>query len=219
MLPFTTTQFFAVFTAYNEAIWPAQLAAVALGAAALLALSRPSARTDQIVLAILAVMWAWTGVLYFIVHFAPINPASTLFGAGFVLQAGLLVLAAMRASATGFAIRPDPPALLGLALIAYALVVYPAIGMTLGHALGELPAFGVTPCPVVLFTFGTLLLAQRVPWWLLVIPFVWSLIGGSAAFLLSVPQDFVLLLSGVLTLFALGVWRRRARGAAVDGRS
>ena len=28
--------------------------------------------------------------------------------------------------------------------------------------------------------------------WLLAIPFIWSLIGGSAAFLLDVPQDWVL---------------------------
>jgi hypothetical protein len=37
-----------------------------------------------------------------------------------------------------------------------------------------------------------------VPWWLLVIPFAWSLIGGSAAFLLGVPQDWALLVSGLL---------------------
>lgn len=218
MLPFTTTQFFDVFAAYNDAIWPAQLVAVALGTAALLALSRPSPRTDRIVLGVLAVMWAWTGGLYFIVHFAPINPAATLFGTGFLLQAALLGFAAMRVSARGFAVRTDPAGLVGLALVAYALVVYPVIGIWLGHALGELPAFGVTPCPVVLFTFGILLLAERVPWWLLIVPFVWSLIGGSAAFLLSVPQDFVLLLSGVLALFARWAWRRRA-GGAVEGRS
>jgi hypothetical protein len=70
----------------------------------------------------------------------------------------------MRGSARGFARRTDPAGLLGLALIAYALVVYPLIGLWFGHSLGELPAFGVTPCPLVLFTFGILLLAQRVPW-------------------------------------------------------
>jgi hypothetical protein len=101
MIPFTTAQFFAVFSAYNETIWPAQLAAVSLGAVALLAIARPNARTDQIVLAILGVIWAWTGGLYFIAHFARINPVATLFGAGFVLQAGFLAL--------GVSIRPRPP--------------------------------------------------------------------------------------------------------------
>jgi hypothetical protein len=46
-------------------------------------------------------------------------------------------------------------------------------------------------------TFGMRLLTIRpVPRWLLVIPVVWSLIGGSAAIFLNVPQDWLLLLSG-----------------------
>jgi hypothetical protein len=31
MLPFSTEQFFAVFSAYNARIWPAQIAAYGLG--------------------------------------------------------------------------------------------------------------------------------------------------------------------------------------------
>ena len=61
--------------------------------------------------------------------------------------------------------------------------------------------FGVTPCPVTIFTFGMLLLTVRpVPRWLFVIPFIWSLIGGSAAILLQVPQDWLLLASGFIAL-------------------
>ncbi|WP_284265772.1 DUF6064 family protein [Bradyrhizobium iriomotense] len=59
--------------------------------------------------------------------------------------------------------------------------------------------FGVTPCPATIFTFGLLLTTMRpVPRWLLVIPVVWSLIGGSAAILLHVPQDWLLLGSGCI---------------------
>ena len=77
-------------------------------------------------------------------------------------------------------------------------------------AWAELPAFGVTPCPVTIFTFGVLLLAtRRVPVVLLVVPLLWSLIGGSAAFLLDIPQDWLLLVSGVVTLILI----RRIDGA------
>jgi hypothetical protein len=61
--------------------------------------------------------------------------------------------------------------------------------------------FGITPCPVTIFTLGLLLLARPMYWWLLVIPVLWSLVGGSAAFLLRVPQDWVLLVSGVAVLW------------------
>lgn len=61
--------------------------------------------------------------------------------------------------------------------------------------------FGITPCPVTLFTFGFLLMTTaRVSMWVLVVPFLWSLIGGSAAVLLAIPQDWILLVSGVVTI-------------------
>ena len=61
-----------------------------------------------------------------------------------------------------------------------------------------MPMFGITPCPVTIFTFGLFLLASSaVPRSLMVIPVVWSLIGGSAALLLHVPQDWFLLFSGI----------------------
>jgi hypothetical protein len=45
-----------------------------------------------------------------------------------------------------------------------------------------------------------LLTTGPVPRWLLVIPVIWSLIGGSAAILLHVPQDWLLLLSGFIAV-------------------
>jgi hypothetical protein len=61
---------------------------------------------------------------------------------------------------------------------------------------------------VTIFTFGLLLIARRPPWPLLIVPVLWSLVGGSAAFLLRVPQDWLLLVTGPLTLVLL--WRARA---------
>jgi hypothetical protein len=70
--------------------------------------------------------------------------------------------------------------------------------MWAGHRYPQLPMFGITPCPVTLFTFGLLLLTTGpVQRGLLVIPFIWSLVGASAALLLGMPQDWPLLFSGV----------------------
>ena len=66
-----------------------------------------------------------------------------------------------------------------------------------------MPMFGITPCPVTLFTFGLFLLTiEPIPRRLLVIPVIWSLIGGSAAFKLGIAQDWPLFVSGV-TVFVL----------------
>lgn len=212
MLPFTREQFLAVFAGYNEAVWPAQLAAYAIGASILAGLWWRGGRAASGAIAVgLAAMWLWTGIAYHIVHFARINPAAYLFGALFVLQ-GLLLLVVAASGRVAFSPRTGVRAWTGWALVVYAMVLYPLAGWMAGEAYPELPMFGITPCPLTLFTFGILLFAaQRVPWWLPAIPLLWSLVGGTAAFLLAIPQDWVLLFSGLAVVpMVLGFGRRHA---------
>jgi hypothetical protein len=205
MLPFTHQQFVFVFAVYNGVVWPLQWVAQGLGLAMLVLLGRPSAARHRAAVLLLAAMWLWTGVVYHAVFFSVINPAAPFFGAAFVLQGLLLATAAWRgglvaARATG------GRAVLGWALLVYAVAVYPALGLLLGERALELPAFGLTPCPVALTTLGLLMLstgpARR---WLLVIPLAWAVIGGSAAVLLRTPQDWPLLAAPLLlAIVAIG---------------
>ena len=92
----------------------------------------------------------------------------------------------------------------------YAAAIYPLFGLEMGQLPNQLPMFGVTPCPVTIFSFGMLLLTRApVSRWLLVIPFLWSLVGGSAAIFLRVPQDWALLMAGIVSLALLIVRDRR----------
>ncbi len=213
MLPFTREQFLGVFATCNDAIWPLQIAAYLLGVVVVALLLRPSRSSDRIIAGILATMWIWTGVVYHGLFFAPINTAAYLFGALFLLQGGFLAYAGVRRHRLRFGFQSGPAAWVGAAFMVYAAVLYPLIGMATGHAYPEMPMFGVTPCPVTIFTFGLLLLTtQRLPGWLLVIPLVWSLIGGSAAIVLGVTQDWLLLVSGLIAI-PLIVLRDRGRHA------
>lgn len=206
MLPFTRDQFLTVFADYNLAVWPAQIAAYLLGAGIVLALLRPSRRSDGFVGAGLALMWIWTGLAYHASFFAAINRAAMGFAALFVVQGLLFAHAALVRADFPAAAHRGPASWFGWALVAYAAVVYPLIGLA-GHGYPTMPTFGITPCPVTLFTFGVLLVARGpMPRRLLVIPLLWSLIGGSAAFLLGVPQDWPLLIGGLL--LTPWLWRR-----------
>ena len=201
MLPFTSEQFRAVFVDYNNSIWPVQVAAYLLGGVAVALLLRKRRQGDRVIAGILAMMWLWTGVGYHLLSFSSINKAAYIFAVLFIFHGCYLLYAGVYRSQIGFGIRPGLPAAIGGAFVAYAAIIYPVIGAATGHAYPEMPMFGVTPCPVVIFTFGLLLLTIRpVPRWLLVVPFIWSLIGGSAAFLLQVPQDWLLLVSGAITV-------------------
>jgi hypothetical protein len=155
-------------------------------------------------------MWLWTGLAYHVVFFSLINPAATLFGMFFVFEGLLLAEAGLRGRLV-FGKASGLGRALGWALLVYAVVGYPALGLLLGERALELPAFGLTPCPVVLITLGMLLLATGPARpWLFVIPVSWALIGGSAAVLLRVPQDWPLLLSPLL--LAIVAIRERSQG-------
>lgn len=202
MLPFTHAQFIEVFARYNENVWPAQVAAYLLAIAMLAAIAVRWRHSGRFVAGGLALMWLWTGVAYHGIHFSAINKAAYLFAALFVVQAILLLRAAL-AEPLRFGGTGKAGSVPGWALVGYAVVLYPLLGLWLGQPLAEQPLFGITPCPVTIFTFGVLLLADApVSRRLLVVPVLWSLIGGSAAVLLRVPQDWVLLLCG-LTLVLL----------------
>lgn len=211
MLPFTREQFVAVFADYNTGVWPVQVLAYVLGLAMVVVLLRRLRASDRVIGAGLGAMWLWTGVAYHWLYFASINRAALFFGALFVLQGFVLLYAALVRRSLKFGASTGLAAWLGWAFVVYAAVVYPLIGMWAGHAYPAMPMFGITPCPVTLFTFGLLLLTTApVSRWILVIPFIWSLIGGSAALLLAVPQDWLLLVGGLVAI-PLIVLRDRAR--------
>jgi hypothetical protein len=69
--------FFAVFAAYNTAVWPAQVVLYAL-AVVLLGLAIRSRPGDQGAISLgLGLLWAWTGVAYHWLHFTAINCSAT----------------------------------------------------------------------------------------------------------------------------------------------
>ena len=203
MLPFTLDQFLAVFVTYNEAVWPAQVLAYLLGILMVVFTILPSNHRSRVVAAGLAVMWLWTGVAYHGMYFSTISAVAWGFAALFVIQSLLFVEAGVLRGRLAFGPAKGWTGWLGWALVAYASIGYPLLGQLLAHGYPAMPMFGITPCPVTIFTFGLFLLTtEPIPRRLLVIPVVWSLIGGQAAFLLGVPQDWPLFVSG-LTVLAL----------------
>lgn len=210
MLPFTREQFTAVFADYNAAVWPAQVVAYVLGLAMVAAVLRPSPAGHRLVSTGLALMWAWTGVAYHGLFFAVINPAALGFAALFVLQGALFVYHGVLRHRLSFGPSVGPARWLGWGLVVYAAMAYPLLGAWAGHGYPQLPMFGITPCPVTLFTFGLLLLTTApVPRSVLAIPLAWSLLGGSAAFLLGIAQDWPLLFSGISVVLLIRRDHRR----------
>jgi Family of unknown function (DUF6064) len=212
IMPFTTQQFFAVFSAYNAAIWPAQTAAYALGLAAVVSLLLAPARAHRIIACVLALMWLWNGVCYHWLAFAPINPAAEVFAVVFVVQAMLFMVVALTQHGVSIRLGRDIRSVAGFGFIVYASLIYPALGLWAGHGLMAGPMFGVAPCPTTIFTIGLLLLMRgRGVAWLSVIPFLWSLIGLAAALQLGMIEDLALPVAGLVLIVILAAEALRAR--------
>ncbi len=213
MLPFGPDAFFALFEQYNRAIWPAQIVAYLLGLAVLAQALRPVAMGDRVAAAILALAWAWNGAVYHLTFFATINFWADIFGAFFVLQALLLLGTGVVRGKLSFRTGGGTFSWIGVALAIFAMAIYPLIGWLIGHGWPRAPIFGVAPSPMTIFTMGLLLLiAGRTPLHLAVIPVLWSLVGGTAAWFLDVTEDLALPVAGLGGL-ALILWKNRTLGA------
>ena len=200
-LPFTKDQFFDLFAAYNEALWPALIALWLVSVVAgLLLLSSPRPN-DRWVSALLAAHWAWSGLAYHGAFFTRINPAAWIFAILFLVQAGLFVWVGVVQRRLSFVPGRDGWTLTAWLLVAYSLV-YPVINAVQHPETARIPTFGV-PCPTTIFTAGFLMLAAPRSWPLPIIPIMWSLVGGSAAVLLDVRADYALPLAGIaLAIFS-----------------
>jgi hypothetical protein len=200
VLPFTREQFFEIFAAYNAANWIAAIGVYPIALLALFMAWRGESHAGRWVGAILAFMWGWVGVIYQGVYFSQINPAAKGFAGAFGFQAVLFAIHAALGRGLEFGPRSQVRTFVGAMLITYAMLVYPLLGLLVGERYPAMPLFGVAPCPLLIFTFGLLVWASCVRWWLWVVPLLWSIVGGSASLLLSVPQDWALPIAAVAVL-------------------
>lgn len=201
-MPFTPDDFFSVFAAYNNAIWPVQLILIAIATITVFFAALPSRRTRSFPIALLATLWLWSGLTYHITFFRAINPIAWIFGAMFVAQAALLIFAYRKRTLELIA-GGKPLGVLGWVIVIYGITGYQISTELAGHYYPNSPTFGA-PCPLVIFTFGMLLWnVRKTPWYILVIPITWSLIATIGAFATGVFEDLALTLTALVVLFLM----------------
>jgi hypothetical protein len=218
-IPFSTEDFLRVMVEYNEAVWPMQIVLVALALGAIALAWRESGGRSRYVSVVLGFLWIWMGAVYHWAFFTGINSAAWVFGALFVVEGLLFVYEGTitKRFRVAFVSAGAAARALSAALFAYALVLYPILGRLLGHRYPRSPTFGL-PCPTTIFTFAVLVVADSpVLKRLLVVPFLWSLIGFGAAIEFGFYEDVGLLVAGLTATTAIIVremaGRQRKRDA------
>lgn len=151
-LLFSPRTYGRMIEAHNAALWPAHLAALALG------LALPFLRHRHWALAL---VWLWVGWSFLFQRYATINWVAPWFAGLFAVQALLLAVTPLR-----IATWRSPWAGLFALGLAYPL-------------LGRPEAFGILPDPTALASLGLVGLASgRRRWWLAPIPLVWLAFSG-----------------------------------------
>lgn len=209
-IPFTIEEFLRVFKVYNNAVWPMQIITYLMGIGILYIILRNVHYSGRITSAVLSFYWLWMGIVYHIIYFSSINKAAYIFGALFILQGILFLLAGVIKTNISVTIKSDIYSITGSIFVIYALVIYPVIGYFSGHVYPQSPCFAVAPCPVTIFTFGILLWADKaLPKYILIIPLLWSLIGFNAALFLSIKEDYGLLIAGLVGAIMIIIKNRK----------
>jgi hypothetical protein len=212
MIP-TETQLLEMFAAYNAQIWPMQYLAYLLGLVGLWMAIKPGRLSDRLIPAILGFFWIWVALMFWLPSGGQGFVLGYIFAGIFLLQGLLMLIQALRPRLV-FTYKGTPAAWIGITFALYAMLGYPLLGILVGHTYPQAPPFGLTPCPLVAYTFGLLLLTSpRVPKTLLIIPFCYAL-SGILWVSIGMVEDIGMVLSGLLGLWL--IWSRDAKASVTS---
>lgn len=193
-LLFAPRTYYRLFALYNEAIWPAQILALFVGAAAFALLWRRRRSGGTAVVAILAVADLWIAWAYFFERYQTINWAAKYFALGFIAQAVLLGFVGP-SKRKPFRRSTRVRRRIGLALFFFALVLQPLIGPLLLHRpWQEIELFGLAPDPTAVATLGALLLLLRgrALAFAMLLPLAWCAISFLTLWTMGSPDAWVM---------------------------
>src|SRR3954453_4159775 len=184
-LLFSPRTYFRLHELYNIEIWPLQLVGLAVGVAIIV--MAWGADSGRAVAGLLAVTWLTVAFAYHLRRYATINWAATYFAAAFLVQAILLLWS----GTVRHRLASAPPARatqrIGLLVLFFAVFVQPAVALLAGRSFVQSEYFGLSPDPTVTATLGVLLLADRSPWTLWVVPLLWCAVSGAFQLMMRSP--------------------------------
>ncbi|MFO1062173.1 MAG: DUF6064 family protein [Dongiaceae bacterium] len=197
-LLFSARTYWRLVERYNEALWPAQLLALAAGGLILACLTRPRAWTGPVVAALLAAGWAWIAWGFLWARYAVINWAAAYAVPVFALQALLLLWPGSR---LGWRLTATARGWIGLGLFVAGLLAYPLLAPAGGRPIAAMELFGVMPDPTAVATLGLLLMAAaRRAVLLMLVPAAWCLAGGATLYAMGSSQAWLPLAAAALAL-------------------
>lgn len=194
--PFNLEELLELLARYNSSLFPAIIVAYVAGILAIFFSRFSNPKSLNAVLAILSIMWLFTGLVFLIFYFRKVCPAAYYYAIFYIIQSFLFVLATESKKKIVAPVY-DFRSIIGFIFILYAMIGYPVVGEILGHTYPASSPFGIAPWSLTVFTFGIFLQLKRFPKYLLIIPCIWS-IGGAIPIFLGMYEDVVMPFAGII---------------------
>jgi hypothetical protein len=211
LLMFAPETYLRLFVLHNAALWPLHLLVAALTVAVVFLARDPGTGRGRFVAGLLAAAWAFVAWSFLLQRYAGINLAAPWFARGFMVEA-LLLFAAGATGRLQFAWRSEPGGRLGLALLGFAAVLLPLLGLLGGREWRGVEVFALTPDATAIGTLGLLLTSTaRHRWALMLLPLVWCLASGLTYVAMERPAGLVGPVVAALAVLLGAVLRYRAR--------
>ena len=206
MTPYDRLTWFHLVGDYNQTVWPAYVVALVLALLLVRLVFRHAQGMRQPLsvrwaLAFLGASWCWTGVVFQMDYLAQHNWAAAWFAWAFILQGGLLLLAATQLTSASWVGLTSVRGCFGLLLLFAGLVAYPLSGLLEGRSTGQLEWFPLLPAPVTLVSIALLsLLNTRWRHALVLIPALWSVCAAAFSVTLGLMEVYFLVAAGFVWL-------------------
>jgi hypothetical protein len=188
-LLFSERVYWRLFEIHNDAVWPAQWVAMALGVVILALVFRPSPWSGRVIALAMAVAWLFVAWAYHWHAYATINWTARYAALLFAIEAALFVWFGAVRDKLEFAMQRNPRSILRITLIIYAIFLHPLVPLVDGRSLASAEIFGLAPDPTAIATLGLLGLSRG---------------GGRVLFLLLIPIASCLVTWATLT--TMGTW-------------
>jgi hypothetical protein len=199
---FSPRVYYRLIELHNQALWPLQIVALALGLLVLVLLAKRPSVARRIVPAVLAAAWLWVGWSFFWRSYATINWASPYMAPAAALQAGLLIWLATLRGSIDFTRASGGMRLAALALFGGSVLLYPlaAIGVE-GRSWRSAELFGIAPDPTALATLAAAALAAgRARWAISIVPALWCAVSGATLWAIGADAAWLPPLGAMLAL-------------------
>lgn len=212
-LLFSPRTYYRLLELYNLAIWPAQLAGMAIGLAIVALLIGKRGHRERIIAGLLAACWLWIALAFHYQRYAQINWAATWFAVAFTCEALLLVVGLVAGRLVLQRISGGT-AWISTSIFALSILGYPILAPLTGRPWTSAEIFGVAPDPTAIASVAVLAMVRgRIRWLLLLVPVLWCAITAATLWAMRAPETWVMVVAGLLALWPAV---RGTRGDAAD---